>query len=97
MLAEEQADVAGKNNFESRLHFWVKELGCVKKLDNGSSIYVPGSYCEDALKDIKKYCSGKPPICSNHADDIIRKKYNCGSLFGKWGSLQSDFLPLFLG
>ena len=59
MLAEDQAERSGSGNFEGKLHFWVKELGCVKKLDSGTSIYVPGTYCKEALKDIKKYCSGK--------------------------------------
>lgn len=53
----------GDQRFETKLRFHVQELGCVKLLAMDKPIYVPGARCEDALKDIIKYCKSEFSIC----------------------------------
>lgn len=44
------------DRFQSRLLFHVQELGCVKELaEDELPLYIPGTQCEEALKDIIKY------------------------------------------
>jgi len=73
------------NRFVSRLQFHVHELGITKQFNGEIPIYVPGDNCFEAMKDIVQLVK---------ADDEETRA--CRVLLGKWGSVKTDFLPLFL-